>query len=113
MECPINDLVCGHPKIEDLVNSFGSDRNWTSSYTVLNLPILIAAEVGELSEHFTYLELQFPTAIDYAVKVDFIAQEIADVCIYILHLARICDIKLSDMGLLKTTANDTRVQTKL
>ncbi len=63
MECPINDLVCGHPKIEDLVNSFGSDRNWTSSYTMFNLPILIAAEVGELSEHFTYLELQFPTAI--------------------------------------------------
>jgi dCTP diphosphatase len=62
---------------------FVDDRQWNVFHRPKNLVMALFAEIGELAEHFMWLDGdQAPLDGDAVVK------EIGDVMIYLLHLCR-------------------------
>ncbi|MFO7955123.1 nucleotide pyrophosphohydrolase [Thioalkalivibrio sp.] len=75
------------------VEAFVEARDWAQFHSPKNLSMALAGEVGELIEHFQWLtqnqSRNLPEDTHEAVR-----QEIADVQIYLLLLARKLDIDL-------------------
>jgi NTP pyrophosphatase (non-canonical NTP hydrolase) len=78
------------PGLDDLMaalDAFVAERNWAQFHSAKNLVMALTAEVGELTEHFMWLD---PERSDQLTpdERDEVAAEIGDVLIYLLHLCR-------------------------
>ncbi|MGV8931954.1 MAG: nucleotide pyrophosphohydrolase [Luteimonas sp.] len=72
--------------IVQLIRKFRDDRDWMQFHNPKNLAISISLEASELLEHFQWKSLAESEA--YAVSArDEIADEIADVAVYLIELA--------------------------
>ena len=78
--------------LEDILR-FRDERDWEQFHTPKNLSMAIAAEVGELNECFQWLTPEQSQSIDTEDR-QHVAQEIADVGIYLLRLCQVLDIDL-------------------
>ncbi|MDP2138323.1 MAG: nucleotide pyrophosphohydrolase [Candidatus Didemnitutus sp.] len=78
------------------VLAFARERDWEQFHSPKNLSMALAAEAGELMEHFLWTESAASNAIvrDPA-KRELIADELADVVIYALEFANISDLDLA------------------
>lgn len=78
------------------VLAFARERDWEQFHSPKNLSMALAAEAGELMEHFLWTESVASNAIvrDPA-KRELIADELADVVIYALEFANISDLDLA------------------
>ena len=74
----INDLILE-------IRKFNSDRNWDGDHSPKNLAMSIVIEAAELSEHFQWLSETESYKIE---DLGPVADEVADVLIYLLNL---CD----------------------
>ena len=74
---------------------FVKDRNWETCDTPLTLMLALTAEVGELSELYTWLK-DDTTEISLDRAVDTLL-ELADVVIYTLRLCRIFNTDLNQV----------------
>jgi dCTP diphosphatase len=88
---------------------FAAERDWEQFHTPKNLAISLAVEVGELLEHVQWgsdaeIAARFATPEGRAA----IAEELADVLIYLVRLADMLDIDLLDGASAKITANAAR-----
>ena len=88
---------------------FTAERDWERFHTPKNLGISLAIEVGELLEH-----VQWGNDDDIAARIKSpdgkaaIAEEMADVLIYLLRLADVVEINLLDAAAAKIAANVDR-----
>jgi NTP pyrophosphatase (non-canonical NTP hydrolase) len=96
----ITDLV----SLRDALRIFCAERNWHQYHTPKNLVMALAVEAAELVEHF-----QWSTAAESVDLADekraAVADEIADVLVYLTELADVLDIDMLDAVRQKITKN--------
>lgn len=93
-------------QIKERVLAFARERDWEQFHSPKNLSMALAAEAGELMEHFLWAEPAKSTAIAAdASKRSKIADELADVVIYAIEFANVTGIDLAAAIESKMTAN--------
>jgi dCTP diphosphatase len=101
-----------HTTLTDLrqrVAEFVAARDWGQFHTPKNLSASIAIEAAELVEHFQWLtDEQAVTALQEEGKLEAVAEEMADVFIYLLSLANALEVDVSAAVLDKLERNETR-----
>lgn len=88
------------------VLAFVHERDWEQFHSPKNLSMALAAESGELMEHFLWSDSPASQAVAQdPQKRPAIEAEIADVVIYALEFANICGIDLAAAIETKMAAN--------
>jgi dCTP diphosphatase len=83
--------------LRDAVRRFAAERDWEQFHSPKNLSMGLAVEAGELMEHFLWLEGDASRRIkNDPARLGQVADEMADVAVYLLNLANTLDIDLSD-----------------
>jgi dCTP diphosphatase len=86
--------------------AFVRERDWEQFHTPKNLSMALAAETGELMEHFLWATPeQSRTIANEAAKRSKIADELADVVIYALEFANITGLDVAAAIEAKMAAN--------
>ncbi len=99
-------------EIDDLIReirAFADARNWEQFHTPKNLSMAIAGEAGELVAEFQWLtEAQSRLESLSSEKMADVELEIADVAIYLLRLADVLKVDLSEVIRKKLAINEAR-----
>ena len=75
------------------IRSFAQDRDWEQFHAPKNLSMALAAEAGELMEHFLWCESEKSRKLcEDPVKKTEIADELADILIYAFRFADVVGI---------------------
>src|SRR5260370_36413628 len=102
----MSDATATVSELRQAVSSFVDERDWRQFHTPKNLAMWLAIEAAELMEHFQWLDVDESIARgrDPGFR-DEIADEIADVCCYLLSLVNSLDLDLSEAVLAKLIKN--------
>jgi len=76
-------------RFEDLARrlaEFAAERDWDQFHSPKNLAMALAAEAGELLEHFQWLTEEQSAALS-AEEREVVALELADIQVYLVRLA--------------------------
>jgi len=96
-------------QLKEKVKTFVAERNWQEFHSPKNLASSIAIEAAEIMEHFQWLTIEESrNVIKDSAKHDEVSMELADVIIYCLSFANVCDIDISDAVIKKLTINESR-----
>lgn len=87
------------PELTAIVRNFSKERDWHRYHLPRSLLLALQGELGELSEIFQYLGDQTQELNEE--KLDKASQEVADVTIYLLQLAAVCGVDLTEQDLEK------------
>ncbi|MEN9637078.1 MAG: hypothetical protein RL077_5482 [Verrucomicrobiota bacterium] len=88
------------------VLAFVRERDWEQFHSPKNLSMALAAEAGELMEHFLWATPEASKAIvQDAVKRQKIADELADVVVYALEFANMTGLDVAASIEAKMAAN--------
>lgn len=92
--------------LKEAVRQFAAEREWERFHSPKNLSMGLAAEAGELLEHFLWVDTEESRQIvrDPA-KLGEVADEVADVAVYVLNLSLALGIDLSEAILAKIKKN--------
>lgn len=93
--------------LEDLKNqlrAFADARDWEQFHSPKNLAMAMIVEAAELTEHFQWLTEAQSHALE-PEKREQVAQELADVLLYLVRLADRLDIDLMDAAQRKLVIN--------
>jgi dCTP diphosphatase len=83
------------PALTDRTRQFAIDREWLRYHTPRNLLLALMGELGELAEIFQFKGDDDNQSLSVDEQ-DKVAQEIADVTIYLFRLADVCGVSLKD-----------------
>ena len=86
------------------LRDFAKERDWEQFHTPKNLAMAMIVEAAELTEHFQWLTETQSQALD-PEKREQVAQELADVLLYLVRLADRLDIDLMDAAQRKLVIN--------
>lgn len=86
---------------------FVEDRNWQPHQSPKNLVMALTGEVGELSELFQWLTVEESWKVDGDDK-QAVAEEMADILIYLTRIADELDIDLVAAAHAKCDKNDSK-----
>lgn len=89
------------------LRKFAEDRDWVQFHSPKNLSMALSVEVAELAEHFQWLTEEQSLNLD-AERKKKVAEEIADIQLYLVRLADRLDIDILDAVNSKTKANEQR-----
>ena len=93
---PLTDATATVAELRERVLAFAREREWEQFHTPKNLSMALAAEAGELMEHFLWAESRDSAAVlADPKKRGKIEDELADVVIYALEFANIGKIDLA------------------
>lgn len=93
---PMTDARTTVGELRERVLAFARERDWEQFHSPKNLSMALAAEAGELMEHFLWTESRDSGApLADRRKREQIEDEIADVVIYALEFANIGRIDLA------------------
>lgn len=96
-------------QLRTAVEHFVSARDWHAYHTPKNLAMSIAIEAAEIMEHFQWLGTEDGSShMDGADERAAVAEEIADVVIYLLSFCNATEIDLSDAVQAKLARNEWR-----
>ena len=102
----LTDSVTTITDLKTRVLAFVRERDWEQFHTPKNLSMALAAEAGELMEHFLWATPEQSQAIaTEPVKRGKIADELADVVIYALEFANITGLDVAAAIEAKMAAN--------
>jgi dCTP diphosphatase len=93
--------------LRDALRQFAKEREWDQFHSPKNLAMALAGEAGELIEKFQWMSEE----ASYNLTGDLrqaIAEEAADVLLYLVRLADKCDIDLMDAAEQKLHANQLK-----
>lgn len=79
--------------IKNKLRVFASDRDWDQFHSPKNLAMALSVEVAELVEHFQWLTEESSKNLK-ANTLDEVADEIADVQLYLIRLADKLDVDI-------------------
>ncbi len=99
--------VASLDELRDLVREFNGRRDWAPYHTPKNLAMSVCIEAAELAEHFQWLTPEESMGLDAAGR-RAVAQELADVLIYLVTLADTLEIDLLDAARHKLMRNHRR-----
>jgi NTP pyrophosphatase (non-canonical NTP hydrolase) len=85
----IDNLDC----LREELRQFTGDRDWDQFHSPKNLAMALAGEVGEVCEHFQWLDEEQSCNLDEGTRAA-VALELADVLIYLVRLADKLDVDL-------------------
>lgn len=102
----MNDGTTTIAELKDRIMAFAREREWEQFHAPKNLSMALAAEAGELMEHFLWAtpEASAKVAADPA-KRGKIADELADVIIYALEFANCTGLDVATAIDAKMAAN--------
>ena len=80
-------------ELKQRLRTFAAERDWEQYHSPKNLAMALIVEAAELVEHFQWLTETQSQGLDPA-KREQVAQELADVFIYLVRLADRLDIDL-------------------
>ena len=90
--------------LRDRLRAFAAERNWDQFHSPKNLAAALVVEAAELLEHFQWLKEEDSSALS-AEKRAAVAEEIADVLLYLVRIADKLDIDVLDAALKKIDTN--------
>lgn len=90
--------------VQSELRQFARDRQWGRFHTPRNLLLALVGEVGELAELYQWL----PDSEDAYPDPRRVAEEIADVVIYVLRLADIVGVDIEKAVAAKLASNGRR-----
>jgi dCTP diphosphatase len=96
--------------LEDLTNrmrDFTQARDWGRFHDLKSLTLALAGEVGEVAELVQWLPAERATTADDGLR-DRLADELADVLLYLVRLADVAGVDLGAAALDKLARNDER-----
>jgi NTP pyrophosphatase (non-canonical NTP hydrolase) len=91
-------------ELRDRLRVFAAERDWEQFHTPKNLAAALSVEAAELLEHFQWLTDAQSASLDPAKKAR-VAEELADVLLYLVRLADRLDVNLMDAAVAKIAAN--------
>lgn len=102
----LTDSTATVAELKQRVLAFARERDWEQFHNPKNLSMALAAEAGELMEHFLWATpAQSATQAAEPGKREQIAAELADVVIYALEFANIAGLDLAAAIESKMAAN--------
>lgn len=102
----LTDSTTTLAEIKTRVLAFAHERDWGKFHTPKNLSMALAAEAGELMEHFLWATPEdSKTLVEEADKRRKIEEELADVIIYALEFANMTGIDVAAAIQTKMAAN--------
>jgi NTP pyrophosphatase (non-canonical NTP hydrolase) len=90
--------------LRDKLRKFAEARDWEQFHSPKNLSMALMVEVAELMEHFQWLTENQTANLD-AEKQAVVAEELADVLLYLVRLADRLDVDLMEAALHKLEKN--------
>ncbi len=91
------------------IKKFADERNWEQFHTPKNLSMAIAGEAGELVAEFQWLtDEQSSRSNMSSEKLQDVELEIADVAIYLIRLADVLSVDISEAVRKKLAINESR-----
>ena len=91
-------------RLQEQVRRFAEVRDWEKFHTPKNLAMALMVEAAELLEHFQWVTPAESAALT-ATRKRAVAQEIADVLIYLLRLSDVLDIDALSSAFSKLQVN--------
>jgi NTP pyrophosphatase (non-canonical NTP hydrolase) len=102
----LSDSATTVSQLKERVLAFARERDWEQFHSPKNLSMALAAEAGELMEHFLWATPQESQAVAADPrKRAKIAEELADVVIYALEFANATGLDLASSIEAKIDAN--------
>ena len=106
MNEPPADTTTTVAELKSRVLAFARERDWEQFHAPKNLSMALAAEAGELMEHFLWSTPEASRAVlDDPAKREKIAEELADVVIYALEFANVTGLDVAAAIGAKMAAN--------
>lgn len=93
--------------LDERHRQFVEDRNWQKHQSPKNLVMALTAEVGELVEHFQWLTVEESWKVK-GKKKQAVAEELADVLIYLTRISAELDIDLVAAAHEKCESNERK-----
>ena len=91
------------------IKKFADARNWEQFHTPKNLSMAVAGEAGELVAEFQWLTAEESTRSNMSQeKLKAVELEIADVAIYLIRLADVLGVDISEVVRKKLAINESR-----
>lgn len=91
-------------ELRDRLRRFAAERDWEQFHSPKNLAMALIVEAGELVEHFQWLTEKQSQQLPPDARAK-IAEELADVLLYLVRLADRLDIDLEQAALAKIERN--------
>lgn len=89
------------------LREFADERDWDQFHSPKNLSMALVAEAGELIEHFQWVTEQKSHELD-SDKLAEVAEEIADIQIYLIRLADKLNVNIGEAVLKKIEMNEMK-----
>jgi len=86
---------------------FAAERDWAQFHSPKNLAMALAAEAGELLEHFQWLTEQESAALPEETRTE-VALEMADVLLFLVRIADRLQIDLLEAATKKLALNASK-----
>lgn len=92
--------------LKEAVRQFAAEREWEPFHSPKNLSMGLAVEAAELMEHFLWVDSE-PSrqVVNDSARLEQVADEMADVACYLLTLANVLHLDLSDAIVAKIAKN--------
>lgn len=90
--------------LRDRLRAFAAERDWDQFHSPKNLAAALSVEAAELLEHFQWLKEEQSAALA-PDKRSAVAEEIADVLLYLIRIADKLDIDIGEAARRKIDAN--------
>jgi NTP pyrophosphatase (non-canonical NTP hydrolase) len=91
------------------IKKFADARDWEQFHTPKNLSMAVAGEAGELVAEFQWLTAEQSTRAHMSQdKLKEVELEIADVAIYLIRLADVLGVDISEVVRKKLAINESR-----
>ncbi len=98
--------------LQDALRTFAADRDWDQFHTPKNLATALNVEAGELLEHFQWLKDEESRNLPDPVR-QAVAEEIADVLLYLVRLADKLNVDLLEAARRKIELNAKKYPVEL
>jgi NTP pyrophosphatase (non-canonical NTP hydrolase) len=95
-------------RLNERLIAFARERDWEQFHDPKNLSMALIAEAAELVEHFQWLKPEQSWLEGQAEKKAEVAQELADILIYLIRLGERLDIDLIQAAWDKIAINEQR-----
>ena len=97
MKKPPTDAATTLADLKTRILAFVRERDWEQFHSPKNLSMALAAEAGELMEHFLWLDVEASRALmrDDAARRKKIEDELADVFVYAFEFANSSGIDIA------------------
>jgi NTP pyrophosphatase (non-canonical NTP hydrolase) len=90
--------------LREALRRFAAERDWDQFHSPKNLAAALSVEAAELLEHFQWLTEEASRSLPEAAKAA-VAEEMADVLLYLVRLADKLDVDLAAAAVAKIARN--------